>query len=349
MNRIETLLSKNIVKYWNIDEMKQDLAKLLHLISNYCTIMRIPIYRFPSLSYLNKEISNFCQKFNCDNEEFSEWFIDELFMGSPTLLEKVLELEVQYPDYIPVKFRLKLKQYRERTIKGRIEDNVYIVEIDIVGSGKLTNEERALYGKIDYDQYYSGVHAITGGFTLIKEKIKDANGYIISEQGDAFLAAFEDVEDAVYAAYILQTELRRINNLEYRIGIGRGNLCVMHRTTRYCFSIVEAVRIASIIRNAGVLMSQNCFCKLINCRNINVCPDEKIEILNSPEISESIRREKLSECSKLNDPNLKWPWNVKLRKYDIKIKIMPRGLIQLKHTTQHAFEILIGDKPWVIL
>ena len=352
--QINQLFETDKIENWTTREIQNAFIDLSNIVLRFCAYLSIPLFRFPALSYLYYEIEDFL---NTNEEKIHNWVVEELFTGLlipqttderiPTLLEKFLELRVQYPSQFTEELLKVLSNFRMKIIKGRTWENVYILEMDIVGSGRLTNEEKALYGAINLNGYLSGVHVITGGFTLIKEKIKYADGYVFSEQGDGILAAFDNVKDAVWSAYILQTDLRKFRDLEYRIGIGKGNLCVMEGKTRYSFSIVETSRVASRIRKAGVLLSQNCFCDLVKLVRDDQILKTLCQVCQKNK-SSTIKSEQPWVCKIINDPTISWPINIPLRA-DIKARIISRGLVQLKHTTHAVFELLIGDEPWVIL
>jgi len=340
----------------SVNELRCKLSYLLRSVVKYCTLKRISIYRFPSLLYLYKEANDFKFVLRKDNKKVRDWIINEIFSEVelsdrivPGILDKCLELRVHYPEYLTGLLLWAAEKLRVKIMKARSEDEVYILEMDIVNSGKYFHEERVLYGYLNHEVYYKGLHSIMGGLVLIKRKIEANNGYVFLEEGDAILAVFDQIENAVYTAYLLQKDLKKKKNIiEFRIGIGKGNLCVINKKTRYSYSIVEVKRITSRIRNGGVLISQNCFCELINRNNrlkdCNDCKKEKKNILEKNDLSDNDNN-KLQECRIINK-NL---YTNKLSLCGIDIPIMPRGIINLKHTSHNLFEVLIGKELWVVL
>lgn len=338
---VRMLFDSNVISNWQGNDIRNAIGGLLHYCYMYCVGMRVPIYRFPGLCTLPSELISFFNIINSsvNDEDFCSWVIEEVFRKEPTLLDKILELDVQYPEYLTNFFLMIISDYRRKILNGRTNDHAYVLEIDIVGSGDLTGEPEALLGKANMDKYVNGLHIITGIFGLFKLAIKDANGRVFCEEGDAILAAFGDIKNTVSAAYTLQTELRLLREedeekgLRYRMGIGKGTICVMKGRSRYSFSIVEAKRISSKIQETGILISHSCFCDLINCKQQQSNRDNCDK----------------SRCSIISDPKTKWPMKVMIRQAGVSVKIMPRGPVGLKHTTGQAFEILTGNAPEVIL
>lgn len=354
-NKWEKYFSGNDVQDLSVSGLKRGLSYIFFELLKYCALTRVPIYRFPSLSYLCCEVEKFESILNKNNKIILDWIIKEMLSGfepkgitPPTLLDKCLELRIHRPEKITKNLLDMVKIVRIELMKGRTKKDIYILDMDIVGSGKYTREERALYGFPKDEDYYRGLHLITGIFSLIKEKIESNNGFVFSEEGDAILAVFDQIGNAVFSAYLLQSDLKKARDIiEYRIGIGKGNLCVINGKAQYSYSIVEAKRVASKIIRGGVIISQNCFCDLIKESNstdyCTKCKNKK-NYFRKRNLSEDDKT-KLQECGIISKN--KWPKYIPL--HEINIPIMPRGVISLKHTSHHLFEVLIGGELWVVL
>lgn len=363
----------NIIQNENLTatKLRTNLRNIILNILKYCTYKRVPIYRFNSLRYLYHEVNTFpLMNEDEDNDKLCDWSIKELFTGLqknnnytsiPTLLEKVEELKIQKPEKFIQDLLDSICHLRREIIEGRTNKEVYILYMDIVDSGSYMDEEQALYDFPDIKKYCEGLEKITHAFTFIKQKIELKDGIILSEAGDSILAAFDNIENAVYVAYILQKSIKKAKeyDVKYRMGIGKGNLCIIDRNSRYSYSIVEAVRTTSRMKNHGILIFQNCFCQLISnkinnennevytelCRNCNAF---RKEVKEKRDIYWKEKVKKLKKCLILDNPKTTWPIEIPLLD-DINIKVMPRGYISLKHTVHNLFEVLIDDEQCVIL
>ncbi len=126
-----------------------------------------------------------------------------------------------------------------------------ILYADVAGYSLLTGEDE------------EGTHRkLSGYLDLISNSIKDHNGNVVHYAGDAVLADFTTVTEALSCAVNIQTDLKKKNaalpdgrKVQFRIGVNLGEV-IVDRQDIYGDGVNVAARLESLAEPGGVCISQ---------------------------------------------------------------------------------------------
>src|SRR5512139_2472306 len=149
---------------------------------------------------------------------------------------------------------------RPREVKRKL---TAILSADVKGYSRLmgADEEGTL-------------HTLTTYREIMATLIQQHNGRVVNAPGDALLAEFESVVDAVKAAVEIQRELAKRNadlptdrRMEYRIGINLGDVMVDGESI-YGDGVNIAARLESLAEAGGICISGTAFDHVRNKLNL---------------------------------------------------------------------------------
>jgi class 3 adenylate cyclase len=129
---------------------------------------------------------------------------------------------------------------------------VAILYADVAEYSRLTGEDE------------DATHRTLGEYLdLISENVRSQGGHVMHYAGDAVLAKFDAVIDAVSAALAVQNELKTRNEtlpderrLQFRIGVNLGDV-IEDRGDIYGDGVNVAARLESLADPAGVCISES--------------------------------------------------------------------------------------------
>jgi class 3 adenylate cyclase len=113
---------------------------------------------------------------------------------------------------------------------------------------------------------------------LLKREIEANAGHVIKSQGDGFMVAFAEPDEAIRAAFAIQRQLsktrsRRLSGVRVRIGTHKGS-AVRRDGDLFGRNVAYAARVASQADGGQVLVSQSV---------LDALPDESVHVLDSRE------------------------------------------------------------------
>jgi class 3 adenylate cyclase len=107
---------------------------------------------------------------------------------------------------------------------------------------------------------------------MVRKTVKKHAGHVVKSQGDGFMIAFTEAEQAVRCAIVIQRELqdsRRRNNFRVRIGIHMGR-SVRRGDDLFGRNVAMAARVAAEADGAQILISESVRDAAAGCDDIAV-------------------------------------------------------------------------------
>jgi class 3 adenylate cyclase len=115
---------------------------------------------------------------------------------------------------------------------------------------------------------------------MVRKAVKEHAGHVVKSQGDGFMIAFTQAEQAVRCAIDIQRALqdsRRRNNIRVRIGIHLGR-SVRRGDDLFGRNVAMAARVAAAADGAQILVSESVRDAVAECGDITVGSGRDVEL-----------------------------------------------------------------------